>query len=130
LVKQLDLRELAEKFGANNLLVWLKLEVSGQPVSENLVTLVFPKEVPLVDPQLTTQIKKTGNSFRVTLKSDAPALWAWVTLKDVDASYSENFAHVRPGSPLEIIVKPSRAMTEREFSEALQVQSLFNTYRH
>jgi beta-mannosidase len=128
MVKQLDLRDLAGKYGAKNLLVWLKVEVRSQPVSENLVTLVFPKELALVDPQLKPAIRKIEDGFRVTLTAEAPALWAWLTLKNVDASCSDNFAHVRPGAPLEITVTPSRSMTEAEFTEALQVQSLFDTY--
>jgi beta-mannosidase len=127
MVKQLDLRELAGKYGASNLLVWLKLEVSGQPVSENLVTLVYPKELGLADPHLKPAIQKIENGFRVTLTAETPALWAWLTLKDADASYSDNFAHVRPGSPLEIVVKPNRPMTGAEFAGALQVHSLFDT---
>jgi beta-mannosidase len=127
-VKQLDLRKLATTYGASNLLVWLKFEVSGRPVSENLVTLVFPKELALVDPQLKPTIHKNENEFRVILTAKAPALWAWLTLKEVDASYSDNFNQVRPGSPLEIVVKPSRPMTEAEFADALQVHSLFDTY--
>ena len=128
LVQRVDLRELAEKFGTSNLLVWLKVEVRGQPVSENLVTLVYPKELALADPRLKPSIQKTADGFRVTLTSEAPALWAWLTLKNADASYSDNFAHIRPGSPAEIVVKPSQPMTEEEFADALQVRSLFDTY--
>ena len=128
MAKQLDLRELAEKFGASNLLVWLKIEVAGKTVSENFVTLVFPKELALADPQLKPVIRKIENGFRVTLTSQAPALWAWLTLKNVDTVCSDNFVHVRPGSPMEIVVKPSHAMTEKEFSDALQVNSLYSTY--
>lgn len=127
-VKQLDLHDLAGKYAASNLLVWLKLEVQGQPVSENLVTLVFPKELPLIDPHLKPVIEKAGDQFRVTLTAEAPALWAWLSLKDMDATCSDNFNHVRPGSPLEIMVKPSHPMTEAEFTAALQVRSLFDTY--
>ena len=127
-VKQLDLRELAGKYGASNLLVWLKVEVRGQPASENLVTLVYPKELALTDPHLKPAIRTTKDGFSVTLTANSPALWAWLTLRDVDASYSDNFAHVRPGSPVEIAVKPDRPMTEVEFASALQVHSLFDTY--
>ncbi len=129
MVNQLNLRQLAEKFGTTNLLVWLKLETPGQPVSENLVTLVFPKELPLVNPHLKSTIKKTKDEFRVTLTADAPALWTWLTLKNADATYSDNFIHVRAGSPVEIQVKPSHPMTRKEFDEALQVRSLYDTYK-
>lgn len=126
--KQLDLRELAEKHGASNLLVWLKMEVRGQPASENLVTLVYPKELALADPGLKPAIRKTQDGFRVTLTAKSPALWTWLTLKNADAGFSDNFVHLRPGSPVEIVVKPSHPMTDAEFASALQVHSLFDTY--
>jgi hypothetical protein len=51
-------------------------------------------------------------------------------LKNADASYSDNFNHVRPGSPLDITVKPEHPMTLAEFKDALQVRSLYDTYPH
>ncbi len=51
-VKTLDLQGYAAKYGANNLLTWLKLEVDGEIVSENLVLLTMPKELKLADPEL------------------------------------------------------------------------------
>ncbi len=129
MVNHLDLRELTRKYGANNLLVWLKVAVPGQPVSENLVTLVYPKELALVNPHLKPVIKKNGDVFQVTLTAKAPALWTWLTLNGVDATYSDNFNHVRPGSPLEITIKPGQTMTRSEFTDALQAHSLFDTYQ-
>ncbi len=126
--KHLDLSGLATQYGAKNLLVWLKVKVAGQPVSENLVTLVYPKELELANPQLKADIKKVGDSFRVKLTAKFPALWAWLTLKGADASYSDNFNHVRSGSPLEIVVKPNHPMSKDEFANALQIHSLYDTF--
>ena len=39
----LNLQEQIQKLGANGLLTWLKLEVAGKVVSENLVLLALPK---------------------------------------------------------------------------------------
>jgi beta-mannosidase len=128
MVKSLELRELAGKYGANNLLIWLKLEVKGQPVSENLVMLVYPKELPLSGVNVDTTIKKSGHSFRVTLTADKPALWTWLSLKNEDATYSDNFVHLHPGTSSQIRVTPSREMTAKEFAQALQVRSLIDTY--
>ena len=52
-VKTLNLQEQIQKLGANGLLTWLKLEVDGKTVSENLVLLALPKELKLADPKLT-----------------------------------------------------------------------------
>jgi beta-galactosidase/beta-glucuronidase len=59
----------------------------------------------------------------------APALWAWLSLKDSDASYSDNFIHIAPGSPKTITVKPAQTMTLQEFEKALQIRSLYDTYQ-
>jgi beta-mannosidase len=130
LVKHLDLAGLAENHGATNLLVWLEMGVPGQTASKNLLTLVYPKELNLPNPELAISVRQTGDEFQVTLTAKAPALWTWLTLKNADASYSDNFNHVRPGSPLDITVKPEHPMTLAEFKDALQVRSLYDTYPH
>ena len=130
IAKKLDVAGLAEQHGATNLLVWLELKVPGQPVSKNLVTFVYPKELNLRDPGLKTSVRQTGEEFHVKLTAKAPALWTWLTLKNSDARYSDNFDHVRPGSPVEMTVKPQRSMTVAEFKNELQVHSLYDTYSH
>jgi len=128
-LQDLDLRKLVSRSSASNLLVWLKIEVPGQPVSENLVTLVRPKDLALVEPGLRPVIKKYGDQFLVTLSADKPALWTWLSLKDANAVYSDNFIHVRPKSPAQITVTPEQPMTDDEFTRALQVRSLIDTYK-
>jgi beta-mannosidase len=73
-------------------------------------------------------IKQSGNRFRVRLTAEKPALWTWLNLKDVKASYSDNFIHVRPGVTAEIWVQPEHSMTTAEFSRAIQARSLRDTY--
>lgn len=128
LVTKLDLQALAKKHGAENLMVWLKLETLGQPASENLVTLARPKELPLVDPWLQTDIKASGKQFVVRLDARHPALWTWLELKGSRARYSDNFVHVRAGAPVEIVVTPDQPMTPEQFRDALYVHNLFDTY--
>jgi beta-mannosidase len=106
------------------------MSVPGQTASKNLLTLVYPKELNLPNPELAISVRQTGDEFQVTLTAKAPALWAWLSLKNADASYSDNFNHVRPGSPLDITVKPEHPMTLAEFKDALQVRSLYDTYPH
>jgi hypothetical protein len=58
----------------------------------------------------------------------APALWAWLELSDEDATFSDNFVHVRPGVPVAIEVTPNRNLGVVEFKRQLRVRSLFDTY--
>ncbi len=46
-VKTLNLQEQIQKLGANDFYTWLKLEVDGKTVSDNLVLLALPKELKL-----------------------------------------------------------------------------------
>jgi beta-mannosidase len=116
-------------------LVWLKVSVDGQTVSDNLVTFVYPKALPLVEPKLTAEIirleagSKSGK-FVVELKSEHPALWAWLDLDGIDARYSQNFVHVTKDSPAQVEVRPATPMSLGDFQNSLRVRSLYDTYKH
>lgn len=128
MVRALDLsKELAAQ-GANNLLVWLKLECGGQTVSENLVTFVYPRELPLAAPQLATEVAEKDGAFVVTLRARRPALWTWLELDGVDARCSDNFVHVCKEQPGQITVRPAKPLAIDAFRKALRVRSLYDTY--
>jgi beta-mannosidase len=127
-VKTLNLQEQIQKFGANGILTWLKLEVNGRTRSENLVLLALPKELNLSDPKMVTKVEQSGDGFLVTIKSEAPALWVWLGLVNEDARYSDNFIHLLPDKPQSILVQPKSTMSLEVFLKNLQVRSLFDTY--
>lgn len=127
-IRTLDLGEEIKAHGINNLLVWLKLEVDGKIASENLATFVAPKEFKFLDPDIESKVSDHDGAFLVTLKSEKPALWCWLSLQDADARYSDNFMHLRHGNPVEIHVVPAKPMTREAFTQALRVRSLFDTY--
>ena len=129
-VRSLDLRDVVEKHGHNNILVWLQLDIAGQPVSENLVTLAYPRELNLPDPALTAEIvQKSPGEFVVTLHAEHPALWTWLELDGVDARFSDNFVHVSPAQPTTITVNPASPLTKDSLQRVLKVRSLYNTYQ-
>ena len=127
-ITTLDLSKQTQALGTKGVLTWLKLDVGGKTVSENLVLFMAPKEIDLVDPQIHAAVTESKDGFVVTLTAQKPALWAWLTLGTGDATYSDNFVHLRPGSPKQILVKPAKAMGLEEFKKNLRVLSLFNTY--
>jgi beta-mannosidase len=128
MVKSLNLQEQIQKLGANGFLTWLKLEVDGKTVSENLVLLALPKELKLADPKLATAINDSSNGFVVTIKSEKPALWTWLELENADAKFSDNFVHVTPDAPQTILVQPKQSLSKENFIQQLRVRSLFDTY--
>jgi beta-mannosidase len=129
-VQTLDVRGELHKKGPNNVLVWLKLEVGGVAVSDNLAVFVYPRELPLVDPKLAAQVSQNYGEFRVRLQAEHPALWAWLELDGLDARYSQNFVHVAEGTPVEIQVRPAQPLAKEAFEKALRIRSLYNTYSH
>ena len=127
-VKTLNVQKEIQTVGANGLLTWLKLEVEGKTVSENLVLLALPKELKLADPRLATKVEGSSDGFRVTVESEKPALWAWLELENTDARFSDNFVHLIPASPQTILVQPKQSLSKHDFVEELRVRSLFDTY--
>jgi hypothetical protein len=64
----------------------------------------------------------------VTLHAEHPALWAWIELEGTDATYSENFLHVRAEAPVHIQVRPAAPMSMSEFKSKLRVRSVVDLY--
>ncbi|MBI1337901.1 MAG: glycoside hydrolase family 2 protein [Phycisphaera sp.] len=142
LIRTLDLGHAVQAHEKRGLLVWLELEAPGQPTSRNMVFFARPVRRPRVfsprpkhlelsrSPGLETLITPKGNgSFDVTLTTARPALWVWLELKDYDAGFSDNFFHLRPGSPVTVNAQPTGQLTTESFAEQLLVRSLVDTYR-
>jgi beta-mannosidase len=127
-VRTLRLQDQIQKLGANGILTWLRLDVDGQTVSENMVSFALPKELKLADPQLTVTIEESPGGFSVTIKSKKPALWVWLGLEKADAKYADNFFHLLPEAPRIILVRPKQLLSKPDFAGELRVRSLFDTY--
>jgi beta-mannosidase len=130
LVDTLALADDVQKHGVGDVLVWLQLDVDGAAVSENLVTLAYPKDLKLTDPQLQAEVRQQNGAYQVTLAATHPALWTWLELDDVDARMSQNFVHVRSDRPTTITVTPARPPPPDAFRKVLRVRSLYDTYAH
>lgn len=129
-VSALDLSKPCKELGAKNILTWLKLEVGGSTVSENLVFLAPPKELELPNPEIQCEVTPSAEGFVVTLTAKNPALWVWLSMGEEDARYSDNFVHLFPGSPKRIIVTTAKTMGLEGFKKNLHIMSLFDTYQH
>lgn len=127
-IQTLDVGKVIGHLGKNEVLTWLKLTVTGEVVSENLVLLALPKELKLGDPKLTSSVKESGDGFLVTIQSATPALWVWLDLKNADAKYADNFIHLMPDVPQTVLVQPKQLMDREAFLGELQVRSLYDTH--
>jgi beta-mannosidase len=132
-VKTLNLQDQIQKLGANGILTWLKLDVDGKTVSENMISFALPKELKLGDPKLATTVEtqesRSGFNFLVTLKAEKPALWTWLELENAAAKFSDNFVHVLPDESVQIeVFNLDQQLSKDAFTKALRVRSLFDTY--
>ena len=128
MAKSVSVADALATVGKGRLMVWSTLTVDGTVASENLTLFVRPKDLALSDPSLKADVAADGDGFAVTLTAGRPALWAWVSLDGIDATYSDNFAHVRPDRPVVIRVTPREKMTVEQVVEKLRVRSLKDTY--
>lgn len=130
LVKTLKLKKLVKEFGQRGLVVKLSLEDGLDVVSENLVTFARPKHLTLADPKLSFSVKSAGNGiYNVKVTAKKPALWTWIELKGIEASYSDNFVHLLSGESSTIQVTPKVKTTVTALKAAIRVRSLFDTYQ-
>ena len=129
-VETLELKRYLDAHGPRNLLLWLELNVDGRTASTNFVSFARPKHLELPDPRISTEIEQiSAGGYCVTLTADKLALWAWLEIKGVDARFSDNFFHLRPDTPVQVIVHPANKMAVGELRSQLMVRSLVDTYR-
>ena len=130
-VHTLRLKELLKNLGPRDLLVWLEAFDGTTLVARNLVTFARPKHLELSrDPGVGATVRAgRKGSFTVTLTSKAAALWSWIELKQDDFRASDNFVHLRPGSPVKISVTPVSKVTVGDFQKQLIVRSLVDLSR-
>lgn len=121
-------RHLRER-GARDVLVWLEFQGRDGRRSGNLVLFARPKQLKLKAGELDAKVRGcTDGSFEVTLHAQSPVLWSWLELEGVDARYSDNFIHLRPGRVQRIRVCPAKPMAVARFRQLLKVRSLVDTH--
>jgi len=129
-IETLRFKKIIEERGIRDLILWIDLTVGRKRVSTNLVTFARPKHLELQAPGITPRVRKMRNgSYRVSLSAKKPALWTWLELDGMDAQFSNNFFHLRPGDPAEIAVQPADSLNLKELRSRLIVRSLIDTYR-
>ena len=126
---ELEFQEEISRHGPENLLVWISLDHEGETVSSDLILFSRPRQLELLAPELTsTVMAASDDSFVVTVVAQKPALWTWLELPETHISCSDNFFHLEPATPKEILVRPAASMTADQLIQSLQTKSLFDTY--
>lgn len=119
-VQTVNLSDAITQHSARDVLVWLRLLVNGEPISEDLVLFSRPKHLMLNQPRITTSVQPVADGqYDITLTTDCAALYVWLELPG--AQFSDNFVHLRPNISKTIRVS-AQHLTD------LNVQSLVDTY--
>lgn len=128
-VATVDVSRWLAKRGPSDILVWLELETEGRLQSANLVLFERPKRLELPRPGITSSVRSPEKGvLEVTLRARKTALWTWLELDGVDAEFSGNFFHMRPGQPKVVTVVPARSLSAQRAAALLKVRSLADTY--
>jgi beta-mannosidase len=102
------------------------LSVDEKPVSTNLIYLLTSKEVNLPKAQISTDLKKVGDSYRLHLSSTVLARSVYVSFGDADAKVSDNYFDLLPNEPVEIEL--TSALPIEELQTDLKVMSLVDAF--
>ena len=129
-VECVELGKYLRQYGPRQLLFWVEYSVKGKRVSSNFATFARPKHLDLVDPGINVVVtRQKDGAFGVVLTAQSPALWTWLDITGLDATYSDNYVHLFPGRPTTISVQPAQTVTESKLVRALRVHSLIDTYQ-
>jgi beta-mannosidase len=126
MAEHLDLSSAISAVGADHLIIWPELAIGGTVVSQNMLIFNQPKALKLPEPQIDVVVSGSGTRHTVTLNAKTPALWVWVDVTDTEATYSDNFIHLKPGADRVIEVTPDRPISEAEFTHLLNVRSVWD----
>jgi beta-mannosidase len=122
----LELADLVSAQGAANLLIWPEVIVGGQRVAENTLFFGRPMELKLKKPKLAVHASGGDRQYDVLIEADVPALWVWANLRNVGATYSDNFLDLRPGRTAALRVMLEKPMAPFDFRRKLEVLSVYD----
>jgi beta-mannosidase len=102
-------RPLAEFVNANgadaaNIFAVADLLVAGKSVSSNVLYFVPAKLITLPQPQISVDLAKSGDAYRLRLSSPVLARSVYISFGTLDASPSDNYFDLIPGQSVEITI--------------------------
>jgi beta-mannosidase len=102
------------------------LSVDGRPVSTNLIYFLSPKEVHLPKAQISADLKRAGDSYRLRLSSSVLARSVYVSFGDADVKVSDNYFDLLPNEPVEIELTSAGPI--EQLQKDLRVMSLVDAF--
>ena len=114
--------------GDRDLLVWAMLEENGMEVSRNLAWFAKPKYWKLQRPVIRREVRVIEGKPVIELQTSHAAPWTQLTLRDADATFSDNFLHLLPGSPVRVTIESTSLEISEDFAKRLIVRPFFDLF--
>jgi beta-mannosidase len=102
------------------------LTSGGKTLSSNTLYFLPAKNMPLGASQITTDLTQSGNDYKLTLQSKTLARTVYVSFGDFDATVSDNYFDLLPGSAAEITVSSKASLDQ--LKSAMKVMSLGDAF--
>ncbi len=99
-----------------------ELIVNNKLASSNTLFLGLPKDLQLPTPQIASDLTRASNGYRLRLSSSSLARNVYVSVGNLDASYSDNYFDLLPRQAVEIELKSPASL--EELRSALKIVSL------
>jgi beta-mannosidase len=116
-----------ERYDPKQTFLAVELIAGGKPVSSNLLFFAAPKDLALPSPQITSELRKVGDSFRLRLRSPVLARSVSLSFGDADAKLSDDYFDLLPGQAVEVEVKS--ATTFEQLRGGLKIMSLADAFQ-
>ena len=114
---------------AKHVVLSCELLADGQTLSTNTHYFALPKEMALPKAAVTaTWQPATDSTYRVTLKSNALAREVWLSLREGDGFFEDNFFDLLPGQTKTLTFKSAGPTSLGELRKRLVVHTLVDAF--
>jgi beta-mannosidase len=103
----------------------ISLKENGKVLSENILYFVYPKDMLLRKPEITSTIEETGDGYLLKLSTNNLAKDVFVDIQD-ECQLSDNYFDLLPGSQKIITIKTG--ITKKQLIEKMKIHSLVDSY--
>ena len=108
----------------------MTLESGGCTAAYNTWLFDEFKNCPLRNADVRCSTSDTDGKWTVTLTSDAPAFFVWLSVGEIPGEFSDNSFTLYPGRPAELVFTPKEGFDDFEsFKAALYVNHIAKTYQ-
>lgn len=128
--KKLDLADLIQSHGREDLVIRTRLQSGGYEDSVNTTFLTAPKRLEFSDPKIKTKVRKGADgAFEIEVSADAIAYQVYLNLDGaLPHRFSDNFFDLFPGETKTVTLRPRIDTKVKDIRSALTVYHYRDSY--